>query len=148
MNAGNSSQNGIGRLHMPHFIHGFFLSNGVEGISWIICLIDQSLLFVPSRKSVTPWTRGIPILEPEGGRGVEGFMGLDSHRIDRDDRFPTNKHIPYPACNLLNSRRHQYSASCRFVIHHTYSYSRFNREAINYLGALYLNISACHGMDN
>ena len=33
-------------------------------------------------------------------------MGLDSHRIDRDDQFLTNKKISYPACNLLKSRRH------------------------------------------
>lgn len=61
MNAGNSSQNGIGRLHMPHFIHGLVLSHGVEGISWTIGLIDQRLLFGPSRKSVIPWTRGYTI---------------------------------------------------------------------------------------
>lgn len=116
-----------GRLLMPHFIHSLFLICGVEDSSWMIGLIDQSLLSVPSRK--LPHGLGIyqflnPRRGPRGGGG--NFMDLNNYRIDRYDRFPTNKQFRHPACNLLNSLRHQYSASCRFVIHHK-AVPRFNR---------------------
>lgn len=46
MNAGNISQNGIGRLHMPHFIHGLFLSNEWRGSCFMDDCSDWSKPFI------------------------------------------------------------------------------------------------------